>query len=1356
MNRAEDAIADQSTQLPIYQPADEHTEITLKCPDCDHEGLIPPTLCPECGFSGPLSQVEELAHVRYLLGELDEWQDISTAAKKRLQARYLRRRRELEIELGLRLPPLTPEKARDALQERLRLQQLLHLLDRWIERGWIRPYAADVLIAQSRERVEELGARLSEPGTPPVAAFDDPADRVALLKSLHDELIKLHQEGAWMDEAAYKSAVADLGKRVEQLELELGLRHPEKKPAPAPKKLAPAKPAAPPRKPREPLTWERVWRTLLSERTLRVLLFVGVFLLFASAVTLVAYNWERFSPLVQVTFLTGFTLFFYGLGWYVCTKMGLQQSGIALFATGSLLVPVDFYAIYLSGGIFPREAWAEVWLLASVVCLGAYTITAAALRAEFFGYLIGLAAGSLLCATLQVTGVSNDWWTPMLSALALLLMVPSQRWERSPDGSLPRTFGQPFRHMALLTVTSVLLLATGLRAAGRLPHPSFRLPLALDWWLACGVYVIAASRYSHRTLASAACITAPVALYLTLAPRLEATGASAAWHALGWALLTPVYLTVARVLQRRPEDKPRWSQGRIVAGWAIALILLAVIGGFGDMAAAAATHAALTGSVVLAVVLWRRPTLLLYASLLSFSATTTWMATLGLDLAQYSLGWALLSILHIVAAILLRHADRYSPLLYAAGCGAAILSLLPPLVASDPNLMAYALGNWVALAGWMAWLAHNEGEEHPGLHRLLRLAGPLRRSALHWATALPFPVWFWLTWTNARAADAWLGVGFAVLAWAYVGLGRWLARHDAAYSLPWYTTSFLCSVIGPAIAGGYRDQRLLAATLLSGAALYFLYTYLFHDRRWLFAGGLTFPFGYILALDHLNLPPDPLAASLALVPAAYILTAIWLERRRQVVSDFLEPLYGVAHIVAAAAFLWEFGGLWNHVVRDITWTDSARLWAAAGQLVLGVTYGLAAWFLEEEGWGHVAAWLGVIAGGLVATVYSQGRGSSAAKAALLAIIYVGAERALHALRVRHPLPRKAWPLYRRPLLVAGWAVSGGTIALALVRNLWLLGGGPVRENWAIVGLLMIVALYAASSYFFRRPLFLWLAAPLLFAPWTLLTHRGWYVWEPPPVPRYALAWAVLAWGLVLAGLLLDRLTGKRYGFPLRLTAHVLLPFALLWGGGDPSTASATCGLGLAFYVLAAITDHRRGRTGLSAARFLYPAALLVPVWAVYLLAWQRPWLPHAHFGLLLLALALPTFAIARWLRHIHSADALPFYLASYGCAIVGTMLVSYDQSLLVLALLFDAGLALVSARLLREPLWIYLAAALPPAALLLALAELGFDPHRRGWWLIGLGAIYLVQSWALRRLPPPLSPSMEGRPPPLSPPMGGR
>jgi hypothetical protein len=1354
----------------------------LRCPQCGYDELTPPVPCPLCSFTGSLSEIEELGHIQYLLEESAQWPEISSSTRVRVQSRYIRRRRELEIELGLRSPPLSLEEARSAARERFRLRLLLTLLADWVTHGWIKPDAARILTTQTEKHVDEIRARLSEPNTPSVTAFDSGADRVALLKSLLDNLDRLHQENAWTDDSTYQAAITDLEQRAERLEMELGLRRPREEPAPTPlSPAAPPPPSSPPRKPREPITWERVWSTMLSERTLRALLFVGVFLLFASAVTLVAYNWERFSPLVQVVFLTGFTLLFYGLGWYVRAKMGLQLSGVALFATGSLLVPVDFYAIYLSGGVFPSEAWAEVWLTASVTCLVVYTATAIALRAEFFGYLTGMAVGSLACAALQVAAAPGDWWSPTLNGLSLLLMLLSQ-WKgtRFFSGNLSTgfqdIFARPFRHLGLVVATSVLLLATGLQMTSRFAQPSSYLALALDWWLACGVYVLAAAWYPRQTLSSAACITPPVALYLTLALFFEPTGLGPAWYAMGWALLVPLYLvtgwalqkggTLAKIQQQiskreplpppesasspeqsTPDAKLRLAQGRTVTTWAVALILLSAAWSLRNMSAAAATHAVMIGNVVLAVVLWQRPRLLLFSSLFSLSTATTWMAVLGLDLAEYSLGWALLAILHIIGAVLLRRAERHTSFLFAAGYSAAALSLLPPVVALNLDRLAYAMGNWIALCGWTAWLAHDrrkeeEEKEHPGLHRLLHLAGPLRQAILHWTTALPLPVWFGLVWIkNVRPADAWLGVGLAVLAWACIGLGRWLAHHDRTYSPPWYTVSFVCSVIAPIIAGGYRDQLLLAVTLLSSAILYFSYARIFHNRWWLLGGGLTLPFGYTLGLDYLGLSSDPLAAALTLVPTLYILSAIWLERRRGINASFLEPIYGVAHVVAITAFLWGFGGLWNRIVWNAPWSDEARLWAAGGHLMLGMTYGLAAWYLEEKIWGHVAAWLGVFAGGLVATVFSQGRGSSAAKAALLAIVYVGAERALYALRERHSLPHRAWALYRKPLLIAGWAVSAGTVILALLRNLWFLGGGPVREDWAIIGLLMIVGLYVVSARLFRRSIFLWLGAVLLFSPWTLLTHRGWYIWEQPPVSRYALAWVVLAWALMLAGLSLDRFANRRYGLPFRFTAHVLLPFALLWGGADPSTSSATYGLGLAFYTLTAVIDHRQGRTGLAAARSLYPTALLAAIWPVYLLAWRGPWLPCAHFGLLLLALSPAAFAAARALRRIDPADAVPLYLASYGCAIVGTMLVGYDRALLALALVFDAGLALTSARLLHEPLWIYPAAALPPAALLLVLAEINFAPHRRGWWLIGLGAVYLVQSWALRRLSPSSSPT---------------
>ncbi|MEJ2558184.1 MAG: hypothetical protein P8186_18615, partial [Anaerolineae bacterium] len=162
--------------------------------------------------------------------------------------------------------------------------------------------------------------------------------------------------------------------------------------------------------------------------------------------------------------------------------------------------------------------------------------------------------------------------------------------------------------------------------------------------------------------------------------------------------------------------------------------------------------------------------------------------------------------------------------------------------------------------------------------------------------------------------------------------------------------------------------------------------------------------------------------------------------------------------------------LWRIYVRpfddlffDIPWTDEMRLWGAASQLLLGVVYGLYAWGTYKEWWGHVAAWLGAASGVFIVIIYSTGRGSSAAKGALGVIAFILAERGLYWLRQqphmrnrrRQAFIRLAWRIYQRPLLVTGWIASAGIIGLALIRNLWLLGGGRVQQIWASIGLVLI-------------------------------------------------------------------------------------------------------------------------------------------------------------------------------------------------------------------------------------------------------------------------------------------------------------
>jgi hypothetical protein len=166
--------------------------------------------------------------------------------------------------------------------------------------------------------------------------------------------------------------------------------------------------------------------------------------------------------LLQVTFLASFTAVFYGLGWYVRNRMRLRASGIALTGVASLIVPLDFYAFYLSGG-FLGLLWSDVWLLTSAVCLAAYLLTIYLIQAEFFGYLVGLAAGSLLAASLRFIGLETVWWPMLLSGQALALALTAVALSKLPVKSLRRwqVLKTPFWHLSVLGTTAILAISTG-------------------------------------------------------------------------------------------------------------------------------------------------------------------------------------------------------------------------------------------------------------------------------------------------------------------------------------------------------------------------------------------------------------------------------------------------------------------------------------------------------------------------------------------------------------------------------------------------------------------------------------------------------------------------------------------------------------------------------------------------------------------------------------------------------------------------------------------------------------------------------------------------------------------------------
>lgn len=1369
----------------------------MRCPNCDYSAYQPSQPCPECHFAGDPVLIEELARIDWVLTEIDTWQALGVRSHDRqlIQQKYEARQRELEIALGLRLPPFTAEEAQAAWPELFQRETLLQKMGEWLEAGLIHPTTTQTMVDQTQHQVDELFERLEAYARPPYPQTD--TERLELVNFLLDAVDYLHQNSSFATTTAETQIRVPLIAEKEQLEIKLSLRPmpepvsqpiseptsqpeiqvepeavisipPSASPHPHASMLSLPLASLSPRSPVPPLR-DRLWRTLLSERTLQALLFLGIFLLFAAALSFVVWGWKDFSAPLRVAIPTSFTAIFFALGWYVRAKTPLYRSGVSLSAIAALLIPIDFYTVYVNFHI-PPDYWPAFWLITSLACLVAYIIATFIIRSRFFGYLVGVAAGSTVLALIQVAqqavGLSLDWRTAGLSLLALGLIVLATILEKRPaDTSWPHLFAEPFRYLSLLTVGVLMPLTFGWRYLQRDIFDTLHYALTINWWVGGFTFGWGAVHYRSRSLGLLAAIALPLATYLTQAALFDQIEVNPAWHAFGWALLVPLYFITGHKLLAQKDDPIIYGHGRTATGWGVALLIIATFWSLTDLAngtAAAFSHTVLAGAVILAAWLWRQPRYLYAASLLSLSAVTFAESELGLTLSQVGLGWASLAIIHIIVALNLgtrfpnltsTHStdskQNFVQPIVVSGYVIAALAILPSFLPYNGDSLAYALGNWLGLTAWGAWLAHTG---RPGFGNSRTWSKPV----FHWFTALPLPVWLGVMFANRRPLDFSLPLALAVLAWAMVALSYRLARADATYRLPWYVTGLLVSIAAPLTAfaiipSGYTPSLALLVVGL----LYFADAITNRQSLELAPAGLITAWGYTLLLDRLNVFFDVSSLALSLLVAVYILAGLQAERQKSAIFThrFLSPLYLTAHVLGLV-ILWRiYLRPFNELFFNSSWTEEMQRWGAASQLLLAITYGLYAWSTYKERWGHIALWLGVAGGGFLVIVYSQGHGSSAAAVAMMAIVLVLIERGLHWLRQRpgarnrqQAYFRLTWRLFRRPLLLTGWIVSVGAIGLALLRNLWWLGGGRIQQIWAITGLLLITCLYALSARLFRQARFTWLAVLLIFAPWTILTNLGWFTSYRPTLPGFALSWAVLAWFLYLAGLLLGRFASYAYVLPLKSVAHALLPLSLLWGVANVDTSRFTVALAVGLYGLAAVLDHRSLKytngnfSTWRKTKFLYPTLGLIPVWCVYLLAWLLPTARHEHYGLMLLLFGPLGLIAGQWLERVApklqmaQSYGLPGYLTAYGSLIIGTMLVAHEAPLLALALLFDALLLVISARLFRNPLWLYPAAAVIPISLLLALHEAGIAGNRQGWWLIGLASIYLMQAWVLRRV----------------------
>jgi len=88
----------------------------MRCPSCDQPNYNPSEPCPNCQFSGDPALIEELAHLDWMLTEIDSWPspDVPAEVRQQIRKRYAARQREridAQKATEIRRPGRIPEDA---------------------------------------------------------------------------------------------------------------------------------------------------------------------------------------------------------------------------------------------------------------------------------------------------------------------------------------------------------------------------------------------------------------------------------------------------------------------------------------------------------------------------------------------------------------------------------------------------------------------------------------------------------------------------------------------------------------------------------------------------------------------------------------------------------------------------------------------------------------------------------------------------------------------------------------------------------------------------------------------------------------------------------------------------------------------------------------------------------------------------------------------------------------------------------------------------------------------------------------------------------------------------------------------
>ncbi len=153
-----------------------------------------------------------------------------------------------------------------------------------------------------------------------------------------------------------------------------------------------------------------LWSNWYSNNSINLLLYIGAFLIVASASIFVGFQWQTIEGTFKAVIISGLALAFFGFGVWFYSVPKIRNAGSTFTAIAGLLIPfcgIGWYNFVLKDA---GVSFGMVWFITSFVCIAYYVSMMLWQKHIFYAYISNVGVFSLMLSIVNVYGLNNEFY----------------------------------------------------------------------------------------------------------------------------------------------------------------------------------------------------------------------------------------------------------------------------------------------------------------------------------------------------------------------------------------------------------------------------------------------------------------------------------------------------------------------------------------------------------------------------------------------------------------------------------------------------------------------------------------------------------------------------------------------------------------------------------------------------------------------------------------------------------------------------------------------------------------------------------------------------------------------------------